>query len=200
MTDFDLVHEACDRAGYLFWPQKPFDLFLFGIRSAAPSDSNLFDDTIGVAYVNGSGVPTVERWPATTDPGRKSMADPWCATVIPHQLRKVWTRGQHHPGTPGAYDCLVPTVGAVIPVWRGKDRSKVFFDSSGIQLHHAGASSVLVDGWSAGCQVLQHADDLTRLLWLYDEQVRRLGLRYVSYTLFDAAADPTLSALLARWA
>lgn len=198
MSEFDLIRDECERLGYAFWPStKPFDLFLFGVRNRE-LDTNAFDDTIGCAYISAAGVATVERFPATTDPGKRSMEHPTrpagCATVIPRQNRKLWTKGYHR----GTYECLVPVRGAVVPVWRGYDRTKVYFDADGIQLHHAGDDSKVVDGWSAGCQVVQKIADFGRIMWLYDEQVRRLGIRYVSYTLFDVDASPALAPLLAR--
>lgn len=179
--DFAALRTACARKGYAFWPAKAYDLFLFGVRTA--EKTNLFDDQVGCAYVDGTGREVVEVWPATTDPGLPIGVRE--ATMVPGQHRRIWTRGVHHPNTPGAYFCLVPVVGAVIPVYRGPtDRTTVYRDSVGVQMHHAGAASTKVDGWSEGCQVLQRTPDLDRVLWLYDQQVAHGHGTTVSYTLF----------------
>lgn len=185
------VRAAALRLGY--WhpaqhlqPARPFDLYLYGVRGNGLPTSDRFDDLVGVAWCDDLGHAHVEEWPATTDPGAAAVEKPTnpagCATLCPGQLRRVWVRGLHH----GAYPCLVPVPGAVMPVYRGKDREHVWLDARNIQLHHAGEASTRVGRWSEGCCVLQRARDLTRLLTLLEEQ-RRRGLGDVlTYTLFTA--------------
>lgn len=185
------LRSAAVRLGY--WhpaqplePARPYDLFLFGVRGPAPAASDRFDDTVGVAWCDELGHAHVEEWAATTDPGLAAVEAPsnpaGVATLCPGQLRRVWVRGLHH----GLYPCLVPVPGAVMPVWRGKDREHVWLDARGIQLHHAGEASTRVGRWSEGCQVLQRAGDLLRLLALLDEQ-RKRGLGDVlTFTLFTS--------------
>lgn len=196
---FHTVRAEASRFGYTFWPSpgptaRKFDLFVFGIRGSAIG-TNLFDDAVGVAYIDEAGLPVGELFRATTDPGRASLDHPQnvhgTATVIPGQYRRVWTDGMHH----GKYRCLTQKPDAVIPVWRGTDRSREWSDAAGIQLHHAfGASRV--DWYSAGCQVFQVEASLSRMLWLYDQQVSHGHGKDISYTLFDAKSSPVLGALL----
>ena len=175
---------------------RPYDLFIYGVRAPATS-TNLFDDAIGVAYVDARGAPVVEEWPATTDPGRAALDHPTreagTATVVPGQYRGLWARGVHHPGTTGAYPCLVP-VGPSPPVWRGSDRSRVYLDAEGIQLHRAAgpgrAPPARVDWYSAGCQVLRDDAALQRVLALVAEQEARGLGRTVTYTLFGPGDGP----------
>jgi len=189
MTPYATLRAAALPRGFWFPGLSAWDLFVYGIRSSAPPASDRFDDRIGVAYVDGRGAPQVEEWPATTDPGAAALAHAsnpdGCATLIPGQYRRCWTTGEHHPGTPGAYPCLVPSPDwRAFPVWRGTDRVTIHRDGLAIQLHHAGAASVRVGSWSEGCQVLQRAQDLSRLLELVRAQ-DQAGLGHlVSYALF----------------
>lgn len=190
---YQLIRSAARLHGYSFWCARPYDLFLFGIRNKV--ETNLFDDVVGCAYFDDERQPVVETWKATTDPGRKSLDNPTreagTATVALGQWRRIWTRGMHR----GKYSCLVPAEGAVIPVYRGHDYSKIYTDSAGIQLHHANKAA-RVDWYSAGCLVLWDPTDLSRALALYDLQKTRLGFDRVSLTMFSVEQNPELAALL----
>lgn len=178
----------------LRWFEGVYDLNIHGVRATA-DESNLFDDVIVCAYRDDTGVRRVERWPATTDPGRKALEHPvnpgGTFTMAPGQVRKLWTRGRHR----SKYPALVHRPGVVVPGWRGSDRTKLWADAAGINLHHAAGAS-RVDWYSAGCQVLQHPADLERLLQLVALQHERLGTDIVSYTLHAVREHPRLRALL----
>lgn len=190
---FAELEAACKRSDYAWWPRKPYDLFTFGVRAKA-DETNLFDDRVGMAFVDSRGAPCVEHWKATTDPGRKSMDHPTreagTATVVPGQVRRCWTKGLHH----GKYPCLDQKLGVVIPVWRGNNRRKVWDDAAHIQLHHA-FGATRVDWYSAGCFVTEAEADLQRALVLYGYQVAHGHGVDVSLTLWDAEAEPTLGEL-----
>lgn len=179
----------------LVWFDGVYNLNLHAVRCAADA-SNLFDDVVICAYLDATGVRRVERWHATTDPGRKSLEKPMhpagCFTMAPGQIRGLWTRGQHR----GRYAALVHRDAVIVPGWRGADRTKVWRDAQGINLHTTSGRAELVDNWSAGCIVLRYPADLTRALALYDAQHAHRGSTSVSFTLHDVRQRPRLRALL----
>lgn len=184
---FASLRAAAERRGYWHPASRTgrgaaYDLFVAGVRAPATS-SNLFDDLVLVAYTDDLGAPRVERFAATTDPGRAALDHPQhpggTATVVPGQVRRCWAPGLHR----GRYRALVHQRGVVIPVWRGSDRATVHLDAAGINLHHA-SGAARVDWYSAGCQVVQRPSSLARILELVDIQAVRGHGSTVSYTLF----------------
>jgi len=175
------------------WYEGEMNLNLFGIRKAE-TRAGKFDDVIGCAWQE-RGVWHLEEWPATTDPG---------AYYLEHPLNvdgaAILARG-HHPGAwqigrhRGKYEALVQTAGPV-RVWRDSNKDAILDWGHGlgtpgwygINIHRAGARGRTNDvgRFSAGCQVLQVADDLKRLLQLYMASSHRYGKR-ISYTLIDEA-------------
>lgn len=203
---FGVLEAAAATRGYWF-PRRTssYDLFVFGVR-AAPTSSNLFDDALGVAYVAG-GVPRVEVFAGTTDPGRAALDHPvhagGTATLVPGQYRKLWTRGLHR----GQYPALVQRSDVGVRVYRGSDRTTVHFDAVGINLHHAGSANARraaaegiagarVDWYSAGCQVCLFPEDLSRILELVGLQVRAGLGGWATYTLFAVSETPELAPAL----
>lgn len=169
----------------------PYDLNLVGLR-VLPGTPNAFDDVLFCFYRPTRWGAFVGRaWPITTDPGRPSLTDPRRAdgtAIVVHdrQYRGVWTFGSHK----GQYECLVPTDDSIFHVWRdrGTDGAPtyggpVYRNATGIQLHHAGTDSPLVERWSEGCQVLKRTDDFAEVMKLAHQQEAAGFGRTFTYTL-----------------
>ena len=77
---------------------------------------------------------------------------------------------------------------ASLRVWRDWNRDCRICEGGtdegmfGIHIHKAGKSSVQVDRWSAGCQVLAREADFDRMMELYDASAALYGPR-ITYTL-----------------
>jgi hypothetical protein len=148
------VLEAIKAKGYkTFETKHPFDLNIFGIRSAS-TVPNRFDDVIGCVYRDKRNEWKIRTWSATTDPG---------------QYRGVY-KLDHHAGK---YLALCQRNGPV-KVYRDSNRDQVLDWTGdtregmyGINIHRASLSgSTVVDRWSAGCQVFASPFDFAELMQL----------------------------------
>lgn len=156
------ILEVMSRKGYRIFrnPDKPFDLNIVGIRTASLVP-HTFDDWITVFYVvHGRWI--FNAFPATTDPGLFWLGSPMntlgTAILKEGQYRGMYRLGKHK----GRYKALVQQGEAT--VIRDFDQDdRLSFDSGreetgvfGINLHRASmqGTSLNVDKWSAGCQVL----------------------------------------------
>lgn len=171
--------------GYSYF-NTPYVLNIVGVRSKE-LNSNEFNDIIIVEYTNNENKVVTKYYKATTDPGIKSRLSPvnikGCAILVAGQYLDTWKRGLHR-GKKGLIQCK--------PVRVYRDSSKdvllnlldhtIDTGIFGINIHRAGANSVLVDGWSAGCQVLANNDD-------YEEFYKIVELcsftPFYSYTLLN---------------
>jgi hypothetical protein len=145
--------------GYAYFNKGKYNLNIIGVRSDERS-SNEFNDAFIVEYWDNTGSKCTRVYPCTTDPGFKSLVNPvnakGCAILVPDQYRGCFKDGKHK----GQYEALVQY--KPVKVYRDNNKDKVLdFDPTtieegmfGINIHKAGAASIIVDGWSAGCQVL----------------------------------------------
>lgn len=153
---------------------------IIGTRSAA-DEPNKFDDYIYV--VNGD---SLTRFQATTNPGKYWLENfnkerGGAAVVKPGQYKDVWALGKHH----NEYEALVQV--GNITVWRDNDgdlkseQGKEDTGLFGINMHHANEkfTSVQVDKWSAGCQVIASPVEFATALNL----CKASGLKKFTYTL-----------------
>ena len=113
----------------------------------------------------------------TTQPGITSLKTPvnakGCAILVPGQYRGCWKIGLHK----GKYEAL--TQDKPVSVYRDinrdnyydYDKSKIDRGMFGINIHKAGANSVQVDNWSAGCQVFANANQFKLFMDLCHKQV-----------------------------
>lgn len=193
LTDFVVDRlRAVWKANGWAWFEGELNLNLFGVRSAC-NRAGKFDDVIACAWQE-RGRWNVEEWPATTDPGAYYLKNPinveGTAILARGQHRGAWRLGRHR----GQYEALVQT-GAPVKVWRDRNRDEILDWSEegdgkagwyGINIHRAGPHGRTDDvgRWSAGCQVVQTADHLARILQLYRASAFKWGER-ISYTLID---------------
>lgn len=165
---------------------------LVGFRSLSRK-AGAFDDWICTVMLSAAGEWVTKWYPATTDPGVPWMLSPMNpagAAVVAHgQIIGAFTMGIHL----GIYRCLVQA--KPIGVLRDDNRNELIDPPQGldvgwhaIQLHRASAFATLpeVGKFSAGCQVVQDADDYDDLISDVDLSMLRHGPT-VSYTLIDVA-------------
>lgn len=199
---YEFVAAAYQRKRYRFFASGPYDLNLFAIRNGN-RDFRLdaFDDLVGVAYLDYVSRPCVQAWSCTTDPGLTHITHPVFAEAIragaafiaPGQYRQAFRVGYHGAGT-YRHEALIQC--AAMDYYRVKDADGNIPDlekmprANGIyatNIHHAWPSGVpsKIGNASAGCVVLQRAEDLAALVRLARMQnVHNFG-SLVTFTLFN---------------
>lgn len=175
--------------GYTYFYKGKYNLNLIGVRASELS-SNQFNDAFIIDYFDNKGVHHRQVYPCTTDPGFRSLTTPinakGCAILVPDQYRGAFKKGKHK----GQYDALVQN--KPVKVYRDNNKDKVLdFDPAtieegmfGINIHKAGYESVIVDSWSAGCQVLAKTGDFNELMRVVDLAIPNWG-NIFSYTLLE---------------
>ena len=177
--------------GYAYFTNGKYNLNIIGVRRADTKVTNQFDDYIVVEYIDMYGIKTREVFAATTDPGLSSIINPisskGCAILAPGQYRSCWKLGYHK----GKYEAIVQY--KPVKVYRDNNKDKVYdFDSKtieegifGINIHKAGDNSTIVNGWSAGCQVLARRKDFDKLMKLAHYQISQGHGKLFTYTLIN---------------
>ena len=176
---------------YVYFNKGKYNLNIIGVRRTGTKVTNQFDDYIVVEYIDMYGIKTREVFAATTDPGLSSITNPisskGCAILAPGQYRSCWKLGYHK----GKYEAIVQY--KPVKVYRDNNKDKVYdFDSKtieegifGINIHKAGDNSTIVNGWSAGCQVLARRKDFDKLMKLAHYQISQGHGKLFTYTLIN---------------
>ena len=181
------VTDALKAKGFPFF-RGDYNLTLVGIRSI-DRDSNEFNDRLAVIYEL-DRKQVMHVFPMTTDPGVYYRENPMnvtgTAVLKPGHYPSCWAIGAHQ----GKYQALVQR--GDMTVYRDGnhddaiDMDEVSLQTGlfGINLHRANDkySSVLVDRWSAGCQVLANPLDFDLLMALVKKSAATYGQRF-SYSL-----------------
>jgi hypothetical protein len=167
-----------------------YNLNLVGIRSS-DKDANSFNDRLVVLYEL-DRKQIMHVFPLTTDPGLFYRENPinvaGTAVLVPGHYRSCWALGAHQ----GKYKALVQR--GPMSVYRDNngdqsidaDADTIQSGHFGINLHRANAnySSLRVDRWSAGCQVLASPEDFDLVMALANKSAVTYGQRF-SYTLIE---------------
>lgn len=165
-----------------------YNLNLVGIRSS-DKDANSFNDRLVVIYEL-DRKQVMHVFPQTTDPGVFYRENPinvdGTAVLVPGHHPSCWALGAHQ----GKYKALVQR--GPMSVYRDNnadqhidtDDASIQTGLFGINLHRANAnySSMQVDRWSAGCQVLASPEDFDLVMALANKSAVTYG-RQFSYTL-----------------
>jgi len=188
-VDYQQLKAAVQAAGHVFFDRGIFNLNIVGVRTAEDA-ANTFNDRMFVAYRDELGGEQCIGAKITTDPGLKYRVNPinekGTGIIVPGQHRGVWHLGMHK----GIYPALVQR--KPILVYRDNDCDG-FLDPDpantekvlgGFNCHRASSSgtSILVDGWSAGCQVYANVHDHALLISLARRSAAIHGDSF-SYTL-----------------
>lgn len=179
------IQREFDDRGYRFFTKGQYNLNIIGLRRWPKTHYNGFDDTILVVYKDDYDQWRIKSFSATTLPGESIIEQPvnskGTAILVPGQYEGAYTLGEHK----GQYPALVQQ-GKEVSVWRLKDGelNKDVIDTGwfGINIHKAGSHSVIVDGWSAGCQVFQMKEEFDVFMHLVNKSAELFGDRF-TYTL-----------------
>lgn len=188
--DVEDVIRVMRKKGYLVFSGGDYDTNLVGVR-LDDNVSNKFDDTF-ICFYGKPGAWTVYQWGCTTDPGtywmqKELLNKKGCAIIKPGQYRGAYQIGLHQ----GKYKALVQT-GAPITVYRDKNMDNRYDYENpetgffGCNIHRSSptGTSIQVDKWSAGCQVLADINDYNKLLELAELAKAKYGNKF-TYTLLE---------------
>ena len=177
---------------------KPLMPNVFGFRSSN-TKPNKFDDAIGIFRLTRDGESyEMNVWDSTTDPGLYWLQRPensmGTAILVPGSYR-AYKLGLHK----NKYPALVQRAGEV-SVYRDGDRDVELDNENssggidtgyfGINIHRANekGTSINVDKWSAGCQVIADYRDFDTLMGYVDAAVSLYGKETIfRYSLFVEA-------------
>ncbi len=170
---------------------KPFNLNIVGVRDSSPK-TNYFNDTLSVFWKY-EGQWNMLTFQATTLAGLKYLKSPMnpkgCAILVPNQYRGVWELGGHGKTK---YTALCQRKGEV-EVYRDADKDNEYdmIEGStekgyfGINIHRASQGErETVDGYSAGCQVIQNSDEFDVFIEICKKSEKYWGNSF-SYTLLN---------------
>lgn len=185
-AEFDKVMA---KKGYAYFVNGAYNLNIIGIRRSGTEVTNRFDDFIVVTYKDDKSIWHKEIFQATTDPGLSPIMNPankkGCAILVPGQYRGAYKIGYHK----GQYEALCQC--KPLPVYRdGNKDNKYDFNPKtidrgmfGINIHKSGTSSTIVNGWSAGCQVVSMSLNFNKLMELAHRQIKCGMGNTFTYTL-----------------
>jgi len=188
------IEQAVKSKGYAWFDSnKDFDVNIVGIRNSAtgPVVTNRFDDLITVSYkVN--GVWQFRVFNATTDPGithttQRLLNPRGVARLVPGQYRGCYSIGLHQ----GKYEALVQR--RPVKVFRDANKDRIFDEHTidegmfGINIHRASPNGVstLIDGWSAGCQVIASIHQYRNFMQIMKSAEQMFGNKF-TYTLIES--------------
>lgn len=175
--------------GHAVFEAGSYNLNIIGVRTRH-NGTNKFDDELHVVYKDHRGAWVDLSFPCTTDPGLYYLQQPMnvngTAILKPGQYRGSHKIGLHR----GRYAALVQA--RPVSVYRDRNRDAVLdmeadtvrSGNYGINIHHAGADSKLVDRWSAGCTVVANLQDWEIFMAIVRRSADMYGERF-TYTLID---------------
>ena len=201
---FHEIQAAYERKAYKFYTQGSFNINLFGIRSD-DSQSNKFDDIVGVAFYIDFSTPAVFGFKATTDPGKYWLQNPMSregtAILVPGQYKGSHAIGVHGRSGKSPYKALEQINHMTYVRDNNKDMKldfELYRDPELLKKHgfsaniksniHRASLNVLVqfvEKYSAACQVIQSADDFAKLIVMCEESIKKGFSNKFSYTLFE---------------
>lgn len=187
---FGQLQQAVIARGYTFFDAGDYNLNVIGVRNTQDVHANTFNDRLCVAFRVDTR-PMLFSFPCTTDPGvfyRENPANVNGTAILPTgQHFGLWQVGKHQ----GRYDALVQRAPVTVIRDRNADNALDFHGNNetglfGINCHRAAeqGTSVQVDRWSAGCQVLANAEDFDVLMALAKKAITLWGNGF-TYTLLE---------------
>lgn len=185
------VMDTYNKLMYPFFTNGQYNLNVFAIRSL-DTVSNRFDDLVCLLYKNEKNIWVLKKYDATTDPGKYYRENPMnvngTAIIIPGFYRSVYQIGLHN----NKYEALRQY--RPMRYWRDRNRDnkldmcgKVYEEIAYTNIHRAtnvkGSTSIQVDKWSAGCNVIASYDDFAEFMYICHRAANKYGNSF-SYTLF----------------
>lgn len=188
------IEAAVKSKGYVYFndeTNKGFDVNIVGIRNSATNEkvTNIFDDTITISYKE-NGVWKFFAWSCTTDPGKKAVLEFTNKNGV-GRLKEGQYRGSHEIRKhQGKYDALCQK--GMLEVYRDADKDMIYDEVKtekgsgfGVNIHHAGADSTFVDGWSFACQVFKKIKDFDAFMKICYKAKEIHGNSF-TYTLIES--------------
>jgi len=190
------IKAAVEHLGYTWFESGNYNLNIVGVRNSGTDHevTNKFDDWLTVSYMV-DGVPMYKEYKATCDPGlhwEQNLLNPnGVAILVPGQYRGSHEIGLHQ----GKYEALRQK--KPLKVFRDNNRDgrydmnpdRIWEGIFGINIHRAtkweGATSVQVDKWSAGCQVIASNDNFTEFMQICNSAKDVWGNSF-TYTLIES--------------
>ena len=185
-ADFKKIFE---KKGYKFFTKGVYNLNIIGVRRKGNKITNTYDDCLVVIYNTDTAKDVKRIFRFTTLPGKKAMDHPMnikgTAILVPGQYLGSHIIRLHR----GKYKALCQD--RPISVYRDNNKDSkydfvpTYIDNGvfGINIHKAGANSVQVDNWSAGCQVFANANQFKLFMDLCHKQVSNGFGSSFTYTL-----------------
>lgn len=187
-VNYQRIKDAYNRLGYKFYTNDKH-INLFGIRD--PNNVDLFNDCIGVAYMEGD-IPVCRTFTATTDPGKYYLNNPLSssgtAILVEGYYVDAFMFGKHK----GSYDALIQA--SPLPVYRDRNKNNILdMDKNtiqkgmfGINLHRGNLYTIVdsIGKNSAGCQVVKYPNSLQIILDLCRMSSTKYNYKKFNYALF----------------
>lgn len=188
---YELLKQISRAKGYRFFEGGDYNLNLIGIRNMRDVQANTFNDVFCVAF-QVRGQQKLLQYACTTDPGiyyRQNPINTKGTAILPAgQHLGLWKVGKHL----GQYVALVQNVAVTVIRDPNADKTLDFTNGTetglfGINCHRARehGTSVQVDKWSAGCQVLASGADFGELMQHATRAAEIYGNSF-TYTLFES--------------
>jgi len=185
------IENAVKSKGYVWFDgANDYDVNIIGVRNLAPGKvvTNVFDDTITVSYkANGEWI--FKQWENTTDPGKRAMLE-FTNPLGVARLVEGQYRGSHQIGLhKGQYQALTQL--SPLKVYRDNNKNMIYDENKtevgifGINIHHAGEDSILVENWSEGCQVFKRQEDFNEFMEII-KQAASINGNSFTYTLITS--------------
>ena len=190
MYTLDQIKTAVITKGHIWGEDLDYDVNIVGIRNLLPGQNvtNLFDDWISISYKL-NNEQQFYIWPATTDPGKKGVMEftntSGVARLVGGQYKKSYAIGLHK----GQYEALCQV--NKVKVYRDFNRDMTYDENViqegifGINIHHAGSNSTLVENWSEGCQVFKRIADFNIFMDICKKSKNIFGNLF-TYTLINS--------------
>lgn len=201
---YQVIKKKYNEFGYAFFNSAPYDLNIFGIRSANIDQSkDKYDDFYGIAYLDQNKEEQLFICAQTTDPGLVELQDPsfenakkfGTAIMAEGQWRACWALGIMGSGN-WKHPALIQV--GEIGIYRDTNRDAIMnMDKKSIQkskywgiCNHASSllakvSTGKIGRYSAGCQVIDYGDDYAIAKGLWNKQIEAGIGNSFSYTLFN---------------
>ena len=184
------IKKAFDYMGYTYFTNGDYNLNIFGIRSN-DLQQDTFNDFVCVTYKE-NGEWKLKIYSATTDPGstyrKRCINKLGTAIMVPGQYRGAYGIGLHR----NSYEALRQM--KPMKYWRDANcnglldlEGKIYEEVAYTNIHRAtnvpGQVSKLVQGHSAGCQVLASYDDFAEFMKIVHKAKEKYKNSF-TYTLF----------------
>jgi len=196
------IKDAFQKKGYnYFTGSNPYNLNIWGIRKQY-GQIDLFDDFLGISYVDEGGIEQMICHKATVDPGKYYLKDKTINPngtfiLVPGQYLGCWQSGLHNVNKPSKYSALIQKNGYKgFNGWRDNNKNgkidrnlnsngKYFNDVTGLNMHRSSSSfATIVGPYSAACQVRQHNKSHLSVMDIIQKSLHYFSDSF-SYTLFD---------------